>query len=294
MYRVVHFSQPQSNEVSARTLLQNTHTIKFKKVTGPPPADTNSLSSSSYNIRKHDGNLPTSLSRHPITASILRLLSLLHSLNSNIDDVLADDKEVVKLIAEPLSQFVNTKLTAKLNRQLEEPLIVASGCLPTWSEDLARLYPFLFPFETRHLFLQSTSFGFARSITRWQNDQSTDSRNGRLRDDRHHFLGRLQRQKVRISRNRMLESAVKVMELYGHTAAILEVEFFDEVGTGLGPTLEFYSTVSKQFALKALRLWRENDASDKSDYAFSSRGLFPAPMSQVFMDSDNGKKVLGL
>ncbi len=34
-----------------------------------------------------------------------------------------------------------TKLTAKLNRQLEEPLIVASNCLPSWSEDLARLYP---------------------------------------------------------------------------------------------------------------------------------------------------------
>src|SRR5690606_8106488 len=92
-----------------------------------------------------------------------------------------------------LSQFVNTKLTAKLNRQLEEPLIVASACLPSWSEDLARFYPFLFPFETRHLFLQSTSFGYSRSMTRWQNAQSTgDSRHDR-RDDSRPFLGRLQR-----------------------------------------------------------------------------------------------------
>ena len=122
------------------------------------------------------------------------------------------------LHAEPVGRFVNTKLTAKLNRQLEEPLIVASNCLPSWSEDLARLYPFLFPFETRHLFLQSTSFGYSRSMTRWQNAQGRDGvRHGRHRDERP-FLGRLQRQKVRISRTRILESAVKVMELYGASA----------------------------------------------------------------------------
>ncbi|KAI7510755.1 hypothetical protein KC316_g21864, partial [Hortaea werneckii] len=188
-------------------------------------------------------------------------------------------KGAVKLNAEPLSQFVNTKLTAKLNRQLEEPLIVASQCLPTWSEDLARLYPFLFPFETRHLFLQSTSFGYARSMTRWQNSQSeNDSR--RHRHDERPFLGRLQRQKVRISRSRILESAVKVMELYGGSQSILEVEYFEEVGTGLGPTLEFYSTVSKEFAKKKTKLWRENESSESGDYAFGKHGLFPAPMDE--------------
>ncbi|KAF2669913.1 hypothetical protein BT63DRAFT_423888 [Microthyrium microscopicum] len=293
IYRVVHFSQ-DTNEVSARSLLQNMHTLKFKKVDGPPPADSGNLFSLIQARQVPQEGLPESLSRNPTTASILRLLSLLHGLNSHIDDVVAEDKDAAKLVAEPLSQFVNTKLTAKLNRQLEEPLIVASGCLPTWSEDLARLYPFLFPFETRHLFLQSTSFGFARSMTRWQNDQSSsDSRNGRLREERH-FLGRLQRQKVRISRARMLESALKVMDMYGQAAPILEVEFFDEVGTGLGPTLEFYATVSKEFSKKKLRLWRLNDDSEDSEYAFGARGLFPAPMSETFAKSDNGKKTLSL
>jgi E3 ubiquitin-protein ligase TRIP12 len=294
IYRVVHFNQRNANEISARNLLQATHTIHFKRVPGPPPTESTSLSLSTYVPRAIEGGLPDSLSHNLTTASILRLLSLLHGLNSNIEDVLADNKDASRLIAEPLSQFVNTKLTAKLNRQLEEPLIVASGCLPSWSEDLARLYPFLFPFETRHLFLQSTSFGFARSMTRWQNDQSSnDSRTGRLRDDRH-FLGRLQRQKVRISRAKMLESGVKVMELYGSSASILEVEFFDEVGTGLGPTLEFYSTVSRDFAKKKLGLWRVNDTVDESEFAFGSRGLFPAPMNQELADSENGKKVLSL
>lgn len=38
---------------------------------------------------------------------------------------------------------------------------------------------------------------------------------------------------MRISRARLLESAVKVMDLYGKSKAILEVEYFGEVGTGL-------------------------------------------------------------
>lgn len=56
----------------------------------------------------------------------------------------------------------------------------------------------------------------------------------RANGDRAEFrIGRIQRQKVRISRARLLESAVKVMDLYGKSKAILEVEYFGEVGTGL-------------------------------------------------------------
>ena len=263
-------------------------------MSGPPPQEPTTLTQLTQFTQPTESGLPASLTGNPTTATILRLLSLLHGLNSNLEDVVVENKDSEKLVAEPLSQFVNTKLTAKLNRQLEEPLIVASGCLPTWSEDLARLYPFLFPFETRHLFLQSTSFGFARSMTRWQHEQSTnDSRGDRLRDERQ-YLGRLQRQKVRISRGKILESAIKVMDLYGASPAILEVEFFDEVGTGLGPTLEFYSTVSREFAKKKLKLWRENESDDKSEYAFGAHGLFPAPMSEEFASSENGKKLLVL
>jgi E3 ubiquitin-protein ligase TRIP12 len=185
-------------------------------------------------------------------------------------------------------------LTAKLNRQLEEPLIVASNCLPSWSEDLARFYPFLFPFESRHLFVQSTSFGYSRSMKRWQDSQpASDSRRDRGRDERP-FLGRLQRQKVRISRSRILESAMKVMQLYGSSTSLLEVEYFEEVGTGLGPTLEFYSTVSREFSKKKLKLWRENESTDDGDYAFGKRGLFPAPMSAAEAGSVNGERRLEL
>ncbi|KFX97648.1 hypothetical protein V495_08639 [Pseudogymnoascus sp. VKM F-4514 (FW-929)] len=294
IYRAVHSTTGQIDEQTSRNVWSGVHAIKFKRVAGPPPAEPSSFTQANEAAETTASGIPASLDKHPATSSILRLLNILHALNANIDDVLAENKDTLKLNVEPLSQFVNTKLTAKLNRQLEEPLIVASNCLPSWSEDLAHLYPFLFPFETRHLFLQSTSFGYARSMTRWQNAQSADeSRRDRHRDERP-FLGRLQRQKVRISRSKILESALKVMELYGASQSMLEVEYFDEVGTGLGPTLEFYSTVSKEFSKKKLKLWRETEGNDGDEYAFGLRGLFPAPMSEEQALHENGKKILHL
>jgi E3 ubiquitin-protein ligase TRIP12 len=295
IYRAVYHNKLQPDDSAARNVWSAIHSIKFKRVRGPPPVEPSSISPvPEPSPEPTASGMPVSLDKNAITSSILKLLSLLYDLNANLDDLFTERKEIIPIKAEPLAQFINTKLTAKMNRQLEEPLIVASNCLPAWSEDLARLFPFLFPFETRHLFLQSTSYGYSRSMQRWQNSQSVeDERRDRRRDDRP-FLGRLQRQKVRISRTRILESAVKVMELYGASPSVLEVEFFDEVGTGLGPTLEFYSTVSKEFSKKKLKLWRENDSNDRDEFAFGKLGLFPAPMSEEQANHENGKRVLHL
>jgi len=92
----------------------------------------------------------------------------------------------------------------------------------------------------------------------------------------------------------MLESAIKVMEIYGASPSVLEVEYFEEVGTGLGPTLEFYSSVSRAFVSKKLKLWRDNDFNNDSEYAFGQQGLFPAPMDEKTANSESGKKVLHL
>lgn len=296
VYRAVHHNREHINEATVKNVWSAVHTVTYRRVPGPPPPEPSTLASSGQEaFSSADGlEMPSSLSKDPTTASILRLLRVLHEMNATIDDILMDAREHANITPEPLAQFINTKLTAKVNRQLEEPLIVASSCLPSWSEDLARLFSFLFPFETRHLFLQSTAFGYSRAMTRWQNSQSAeDSRRDMRRDDRP-FLGRLQRQKVRISRARILESAMKVMELYGSSPSVLEVEYFEEVGTGLGPTLEFYSTVSKEFSKKKLKIWRETDGTSSPDYAFGKRGLFPAPMSEEQASSDAGKKQLNI
>ncbi|KAF3907884.1 hypothetical protein ABW21_db0200826 [Orbilia brochopaga] len=289
IYGAVHQANRSEEGDNHRSVWSSTYTIKFRRASGPAPAEP-SLSPTTEAPQAANG-IPLSVEKNKVTASILHLLSILHSLNSNIDDVFSGEFESTKPRHQSaLGQFVNTKLTAKLNRQLEEPLIVASSCLPSWSEDLARYYPFLFPFETRFLFLQSTSFGYSRSMNRWQSATANESRSDR-RDDRP-FLGRLQRQKVRISRNRIFDSAVKVMELYGASPSVLEVEYFEEVGTGLGPTLEFYSSVSREFARKSQHMWRESDSFSEKEYSFGAQGLFPAPMDAKHAETEAGKRVL--
>ncbi|ETI19592.1 hypothetical protein G647_09426 [Cladophialophora carrionii CBS 160.54] len=292
IYRAVHHNRDQPQDLSLRSVWSGVHTVKFRKVRGPPPSPSSLPPFGAAEKRGSQNALPASLEGHPITSRILTLLGILHDLNANLDEIREiTEQPGLKLYAEPLASFINTKLTAKMNRQLEEPLIVASNCLPDWSEDLARSFPFLFPFETRHLFLQSTSFGYSRSMVRWQNNQSeNDDRRDRRRDDRP-MLGRPQRQKVRISRHRILESAMKVMDMYGASPSVLEVEYFEEVGTGLGPTLEFYSSVSKEFSKKKLKMWRENDSADKDQFAFGKNGLFPIPTSPEESGKEAGKKL---
>jgi E3 ubiquitin-protein ligase TRIP12 len=49
------------------------------------------------------------------------------------------------------------------------------------------------------------------------------------------------------------------MELYAKHRAVLELEYFGEVGTGLGPTLEFYTMLSHELQRKSLGLWRHEE-----------------------------------
>lgn len=76
------------------------------------------------------------------------------------------------------------------------------------------------------------------------------------------------------------------MDLYGTSSFLLEIEYFDEVGTGLAPTLEFYSIASHEFTRKSLGLWRNVDDLSGNDFVFSPNGLFPMPLNCDFKDSD--------
>ncbi|KAF8074929.1 hypothetical protein FPV67DRAFT_1559549 [Lyophyllum atratum] len=290
IYGAIHQHEMRKKTGSAfppSMIWQGVYTIKFKKVSGPAPsADSRGDGVETTTKNRSPSPSLSSLPEDAPYAKILRLLRALHQLNTLEAErsVYSGDKRNL-----PESAFVNNKLTAKLTRQLEEPMIVASSCLPDWALDLPQHFPFVFPFATRYNFLQSTSFGYARLILKWQSQQ-TRAQDSSRRDEGIGFLGRLQRQKVRISRKHLLESAVKVFELYGSSSSILEVEYFEEVGTGLGPTLEFYSLVSKEFARKDLKIWRDTDASGSSSYVGHPSGLYPAPLSSEDVASDGGQK----
>ncbi|KAI9787433.1 MAG: Ubiquitin fusion degradation protein 4 [Peltula sp. TS41687] len=302
IYQTVVRKLKELGEPTYRNIWSAIHPIKYKRVEGRASSKQPTDISPESDSEMVSSKLPDSLDKNPMTSAILRLLKILHALNANLDDVLVENQAGKLLHAEPVALFVNTKLTAKLNRQLEEPIIVASKCLPKWSEDLTRLYPFLFPFETRHLFLQSTSFGYARAMARWQPAQSSNESTHDLDEDESMDVLKPHRLKLTIVRDHMLRSAIKYFDdsKYKDKAKArdisysLEIEYHDEIGTGLGPTLEFYSTVSKDFSRKKNSMWRATESNSTDDYVFSKRGLFPAPMSRQQAEAESGQKVLRL
>ena len=52
-----------------------------------------------------------------------------------------------------------------------------------------------------------------------------------------------------VNREKLIKSAESVFENYKSSNASIEIQYMNEVGTGLGPTLEFYTLV-KTFKLE--------------------------------------------
>jgi E3 ubiquitin-protein ligase TRIP12 len=157
-------------------------------------------------------------------------------------------------------EFVSTKLGNKLAQQLKDVLSICGGSIPAWCHQLVVSGRFLFPFEVRRRYFYSTAFGLGRALHHMNQQQAAEGSGGALeRDGRELRIGRLQRPKVRVSRRRILDSAVKVMEMYAKSRAVLELEYFGEVGTGLGPTLEFYTMLSHELQRRALGMWRHEE-----------------------------------
>ena len=116
------------------------------------------------------------------------------------------------------------------------------------------------------------------------------------RDDPHEFrVGRLKHERVRVPRGeRLLDWAQQVMKVHADRKAILEVEFQDEEGTGLGPSLEFYALVAAESQRRDLALWICDDEDEMTAetasvaegakppgyYVVRPSGLFPAPLPQ--------------
>jgi E3 ubiquitin-protein ligase TRIP12 len=222
-------------------------------------------------------SLLRSVGRDAQTATILQLLRLLHEISIHADS-LASLPPSTSLI--PSKEFANAKLTSKLMRQLQDALMVCAGSLPLWCTFLttsASLH-FIFPFELRQLLFRATSLGISRALAALQ-DQLHDATDIRI--------GRIPRQKVRISRERILESATKVSQLVKGNRGILEVEYFNEVGTGLGPTLEFYTLVSKEVQRRDMNIWIDSSAS--GTWVDAPAGLFPRPTNPAVLSEESLK-----
>lgn len=201
-------------------------------------------------------------------------------------------------------EFMSEKINNKLIQQLQDPLVLASRSLPEWCKNLLHSYKFLFPFETRQLYFQTTAFGVSRSIVWLQNKRDTLLNNLRgpvsnrvLRDDHEYRIGRLKHERIKIPRDpsaALLRAAMNALKFHATRKAILEIEFTDEEGTGLGPTLEFFTLIATELQRKKLGLWycddqiQENELSDEeksalseNEFAHQKNGLFPVAYPAV-------------
>lgn len=179
----------------------------------------------------------------------------------------------------PQATFINNELTLKVNRQLHDPLAIMTGNTPTWLSHIAYNFPFLFPFETRHLLFYVTSFDRERALQRLIDTVPELTNTEKISP-------RLEKRKRTVSRNSLLKQAETILQDHGDSKALLEIQYKNEVGTGLGPTLEFYALVSKELQRTDLDMWHavevvtEEEKEPPISYAHSPSGLFPMPVSR--------------
>eukprot|EP00668_Euglena_longa_P002397 GGOE01002776.1.p1 GENE.GGOE01002776.1~~GGOE01002776.1.p1 ORF type:complete len:1892 (-),score=512.93 GGOE01002776.1:169-5844(-) len=185
---------------------------------------------------------------HPI----LQLMKLLH---------MADRNNAERSATPVLDRkdFHNHQLTSKLMQALAAnavavALLGAAG-LPTWCRQLTLQYSFLFPYDARKEYLTFTSFGALRSLYTYLMSNA-HLRYVRADVQADHALGAI---KARVDRHAILRDCDTVLFECADRRAPLDVMYNDEVGTGLGPTLELFTLVSQQLQRKSLGLWRGDD-----------------------------------
>ncbi|XP_052567078.1 E3 ubiquitin-protein ligase TRIP12 [Culex pipiens pallens] len=184
----------------------------------------------------------------------------------------------------PQTEFIHSKIAAKASRQLQDPLVIMTGNLPQWLQQIAAACPFLFPFETRHLLFYAVSFDRDRALQRLL-DTTPDLNSA---DTSERVTPRLDRRKRAISREDILKQAESIIQDFGHSKALLEIQYENEVGTGLGPTLEFYALVSTELQRCDLGLWNDSDSYKNNNNQQSSAiadNIVKSSMNQIDDDT---------
>jgi E3 ubiquitin-protein ligase HECTD1 len=281
----------------------------------------------------------SSATRRSSASSVLPQLPILSQSHCSMDEILQllrqlyiistekqqgdEEKAEKERFGGTTDVYHSKRITNKLVQQIQDPLILSANAMPDWCHELTFSCPMLFPFDTRLLYFQCTAFGASRSIVWLQNQRDQNAERARSgargpgrglggADELHEFrVGRIKHERVKVSRNdRLLDWALQVMKTHSDRKAILEVEFLEEEGTGLGPTLEFFALVAAELQRKDLAMWVCDDVqesgkdsekggqeqqhvvpdSDKPPGYYVSRpnGLFPAPLPQ---DSELCSKV---
>ncbi|XP_075386284.1 E3 ubiquitin-protein ligase TRIP12 isoform X6 [Tenrec ecaudatus] len=305
----------ESNPLGRAGIWTKTHTIWYKPVREDEEsskdcvggkrgrAQTAPTKTSPRNAKKHDElwhdgvcpsvsnplevylvpTSPENITFEDPSLDVILLLRVLHAI-SRYWYYLYDNAVCKEII--PTSEFINSKLTAKANRQLQDPLVIMTGNIPTWLTELGKTCPFFFPFDTRQMLFYVTAFDRDRAMQRLL-DTNPEINQSDSQDSR--VAPRLDRKKRTVNREELLKQAESVMQDLGSSRAMLEIQYENEVGTGLGPTLEFYALVSQELQRADLGLWRGEEVTlsnpkgsqEGTKYIQNLQGLFALPFGRT-------------
>lgn len=153
----------------------------------------------------------------------------------------------------PSEAFVNARLDAKLAAQLREAPMAALGTYPPHWSSLVTEYPFLFSFETKKLYMRVMHFGSIRALHAIGAEGKTTR------------LLRIPRVHLQVNRSVIAAAIQRIARI--PRDSLMEIQYDDEIGTGPGPTLEFYTIASRHLA---------ND-----EQLWSHQGRYPKPRADM-------------
>ena len=198
-------------------------------------------------------------------------------------------------------------------------IIFQLGHLPKWLPELMNSCLFLFPFETRLMYFYISTLDRDRAMQKLielNSDLGTSSSQSNDSSQNDRIVPKLDRKKRTINRscdlikqadaiisdfsvNNLNKPSAAAPTMLGYQStysgsssssskpALLEIQYENEVGTGLGPTLEFYALVSLEIQKCENEMWRgekvrldtANGQNHGQLFFFSTNGLFPAPIN---------------
>lgn len=186
----------------------------------------------------------------------LRLISIFYAVNEYWG-VLFLNITTAKLL--PNTAFVNRPLENmvfyKLERNRDDTLKLIIS--------FTKQYPFLFSFEMRMSILDDRKMSYLNNM---QYEIYSEEKKS--------IIPILY---YRISRKNLISTVIK--QFYTCPKPVWEISFENEVGSGIGPTKEFFSLFSRECYKHKFNLWNGESftSSDGASYIHSPTGLFPSP-----------------
>ena len=187
------------------------------------------------------------------------------------------------------AEFANSKLSQKVQRAVCTVGSSASDTTRSWFVRLALEFPYAFSPKCRQAMFELCFFGTSRSAQRFQDWAQIFGEAVPPQQQR----SRIVRHKLRVWRDRVLDCCQAALQAHGASRSVLEFEFYDEQGSGLGPTLEMYSLVGRSIQRTSLGWWRRGDEAPTDELIRAPMGLFPKPHALPFVPAASSPTASG-